>query len=117
LHVISVDLSELYPELEIRRVDLMYNNAKCRLFAVYMAPRSGSVGRLLQYSNLFSIVTYHCILTLIAGDFNCGDVDWQTLTAHVDGIQAELLNFSITNGFSGSPIGNKSEQLFRSRVQ
>jgi len=42
-------------------------------------------------------VKYHCI---IAGDFNCGDIDWQALTAPVDGIQDELLNFSITNGFS-----------------
>jgi len=40
---------------------------------------------------------YHCI---IAGDFNCDDIDWQALTAPVDGIQDELLNFSITNCFS-----------------
>jgi len=48
-HLISVDLSEFYLELEIRCFDLMYFNVKCRLFAVYRAPKLGSIGRILQY--------------------------------------------------------------------
>jgi len=91
LHVISVDLSELYPELEIHCFDLIYFNVKCQLFAVYKAPKSGSIGRSLQCLNQLSKVKYHCI---IAGDFNC--TDWQALTAPVDGIHDVLVNFSMT---------------------
>ena len=97
LNVISIDLSELYPELEISCFDLMFSTTKCRLLVVYRAPKSDCITRLSECINLLSKVKYQCI---IASDFNCGDIDWQSLKAPIDGTQDELLNFSITNGFS-----------------
>ena len=78
LNVISIDLLELYPELEICCFDLMFSTTKCRLLVVYRAPKSDCITRLLECINLFSKVKYQCI---IAGDFNCGDIDWQSLKA------------------------------------
>jgi Endonuclease-reverse transcriptase len=94
-HESSVDLSVLYPVLEICCFDLICNDTKCRLIAFYRAPKSGQGKRLLDSLNVFTRVKYHSIIT---GDFNCGDIHWQALP--VDGINDELLYFSITNGFS-----------------
>jgi hypothetical protein len=96
LQISSIDLSELYPELEACCFDLMFSDVKCRMFVVYRAPNSDHAERLLECLNLFSKVKHHCI---IVGDFNCGGIDWNTLAAPTDGVQDLLLNFSITNGF------------------
>ena len=95
-NVISIDLSELYPELEIYCVDLMYSDAKCRLFVVHRAPKSDHITRSLECINLLSKVKCHCRVSV---DFHCGDVNCQTLKAFVDSIQDELLYFSINNYF------------------
>ena len=97
LQVISIGLSELYPELEVCCFDLIFSDVKCRMFVVYRAPNSYHSERLLECLNLFSKVKHHSIIT---GDFNCGDIDWNTLAAPIDGVQDMLLNFSIANGFS-----------------
>jgi len=45
----------------------------------------------------FSRINYHCI---IAGDFNCAGIDWQSLIAPADGTQDKLFDFVIKHGFS-----------------
>jgi Endonuclease-reverse transcriptase len=97
--VISVDLSELYPELEVCCFAVIFSGVKCRIFAAYRAPSlyHSDSERLLDCLNLFSKVKHHSIITW---DFNCGDIDWNTLTAPPDGVQDILLKFSTANGFS-----------------
>ena len=97
LQVISIDLSELYPELEVCCFDLIFSDVKCRMFVVYRAPNSDHSERLLECLNMFSKVKHQSITT---GDFNCGDIDWNTLAAPIDGVQDMLLNFSTANGIS-----------------
>ena len=96
-NAVAIDLAESYSELEICCFDLLYSGARCRLLVVYRAPSSDHMPRLLECINAFSNVKYHCI---IAGDFNCNGIDWQTLKAPCDGTQDALLNFAIMMGFS-----------------
>jgi len=88
-------VNELYPELEICCLD--QEDLKCRLFAIYRAPSSNDMPRLLECLSAYSDINYNCI---IVGDLNCPNVDWSTLTAKADGVQDELLNFTVIRGFS-----------------
>ena len=95
--VAIVNVSELYPELEISCVDLLHGGVRCRLFAIYRAPSSNNMSKLLECLSTYSDVKFNCI---IAGDFNCPNIDWDSLKTKADGTQDELLNFAVTRGFS-----------------
>ena len=97
--VAVVNACELYPELELCCIDLIHGNdgARCRLFAIYRAPSSSNMSRLLECLSTYSDVKFYCI---IAGDLNCPNIDWDSLKATVDGTHDELLNFTVTRGFS-----------------
>ena len=94
--MVAIDLKKSYPELETFCIDL-HSGAKCRLIVVYRAPNSDHMLRSLECMNALSNVDSHCV---IAGDFNCNGIDWQTFKAPGDGIQDALLNFAIVRGFS-----------------
>ena len=39
---------------------------------------------------------------IVAGDLNCGQIDWASLTAPSDGVQDVILKFVVSNGFAQS---------------
>jgi hypothetical protein len=92
-----VNVSEFFPELELCCVDLSHGEARYRLIAIYRAPGSNNMTRLLECLSTYSNVKLNCI---IVGDMNCPSIDWNLLKAKVDGTHDELLNFTVTRGFS-----------------
>lgn len=98
-NVIVVDIAESYSDLEICCFDLLYNDSasRCRIFIVYRPPNTNNMSRIAECLCKFSDTKFHCI---IAGDFNCKKIDWQSLVAPADGKSDVLLDFTITQGFT-----------------
>jgi len=97
--IVTIDLSACYPDLEVCCFDLLCNrsNQRCRIFVVYRPPDVHNMPRLVECLQKFTAVKYNSI---IVGDFNCGDIDWQLLVAPTDGTQDALLNFVIAEGLA-----------------
>ena len=51
-----------------------------RLIAIYRAPGSNNMARLLECLSFYSNVKFNCI---IVGDLNCPSIDWNLLKAKV----------------------------------
>ena len=95
--VVTVDIPEFYQDLEMCCYDILHGKLRCRLFTVYRSPSFLNMMRITECLCKFSKVSHHCI---VAGDFNCPDIDWSALRAPVDGVQNILLDFSISQSFS-----------------
>jgi len=82
MHSIAiVNVKELYPELEICCLDLYHEDLKCKLFAIYRAPSSKDISILLEFLSAYSEVKFNSI---IIGDANCPNNNWNTLKAEAD---------------------------------
>jgi len=92
-----VNVNELYPELEICCLDFYYWDMKCRLFAIYWVPSSNDMPRIVGGLFACSDVKFNWI---VVDDFNCPNVDCNTSKAKADGAHDELLNLTVTRGFS-----------------
>jgi len=101
--IIAINVSELYPELEICCFDMIskQTDSRRRVLVVYRPPpRAHSVNimpRLVECLDKYSAVNYQCI---IAGDFNCACIDWQNLNAPEDGTHNLLFNFVVEHGLT-----------------
>jgi len=96
--VTEVVLDGVYSSVELNCFDVHYCDCSVRFFNVYRLPNS-------ECSECMNTLT-DCFINswnvkgpcVIAGDFDCPNIDWANLTVPHDGVHDILLRFAINNG-------------------
>ena len=102
IHVLPVDLTKKYTNLEIVCVDFVNSKPNVRVFVVYRPPNNDQHA-IVYLNSLIDCITEHSSnskrIHLIVGDLNAPNINWKHLSA-TDQISDTLLQFTVKFGFS-----------------
>ena len=107
-NVMRLDLQKVPDSIELVCFDLLDFDVTYRVFVIYRSP---SVNRLSVSCDTSADIMQQltaCLEanlnkrgpTIILGDFNCPDIDWQTLSCSTDLCHTLFYDFVVDNGFS-----------------
>lgn len=96
LSVMELELRDKYPNAEICGFDLKAIGRIIRFFNVYRPPGADNMSDIVACIEHFTLTSNPCI---VVGDFNCRSINWDALTAPLDGVHDILLNFTVMQGF------------------
>ena len=97
----QVDVNDTYKELELLCFDLICNTRKLRFFCAYRPPCNDSSGQVYLDLLLKCITAYtgKCCTSVILGDFNLPNIDWNTYSCINNYVNSAMLTFVIELGF------------------
>jgi Endonuclease-reverse transcriptase len=84
------------PHLELCGFNVYWNQSPIRFIVTYRP----SYEQATSLVNCLQTLTETSLPCVIAGDLNCGHIDWLSLTAPSDGVQDVILKFVVSNGFA-----------------
>ena len=104
-HIMPHSLADFADGFEILSFDLLDFYVPYRVFVVYRPPTSCAnsvnvaIEKMSQLIRCLERNISHAGVTVIFGDFNCPDIDWQLNQCPSDLCQKMLYEFAIFNGF------------------
>ena len=84
-------------DLEMCCVDIHFSGTTCRAVVVYRAPNDDSMPNIVNQLSALLDVRGPCI---VAGDFNCGNINWYSLESPKEPSHELLLKFCVSHGLA-----------------